>query len=62
MIHCFYFFGCPQRMEFPGQGSDPSHSCGNAGFFNPLHWAGGLSLCPDAAETLADPIVPQREL
>ena len=25
---------------FPGQGLNPSQSCGNAGCFNPLRWAG----------------------
>ena len=36
----------PWHMEFPGRGSDPSHSCnphcrwGNAGSFNPLCWVG----------------------
>ena len=40
----FLFLGVPWLMEFPGQGSDPSHSCnlryscGNTGFFNPLGW------------------------
>ena len=43
---CFSFSAALRHMEFPGQGSDPSyscnlrHSCGHAGSFNPLCWAG----------------------
>ena len=65
-FYSFSFFGHPQHMEFPGQGSDPScscnlyHSCGSAGSFNcagprikPVSWC-----CTDAA----NPFVPQWEL
>ena len=41
------FYGCAYDIcKFPGQGLNPSlscdlrHSCGKAGFFNPLHQAG----------------------
>ena len=42
----FFFSAALEHMEFPGQGSDLSHSCdlcrscGNAGSFNPLYQAG----------------------
>lgn len=36
----FFFLAALQHVEFPGQRSDLSHSCGNAGFFNPLCQAG----------------------
>ena len=42
-------------MEFPGQGSDPSRRC-------ELGLAGGWNLHPGAAETLVDPVMPQRKL
>ena len=53
----FFFLADPQHMEFPGQGSDPSHifdlcrSYSNAGSFNPLCQPGdqtcilGISRC-----------------
>ena len=34
------FLGHPEVMEFLGQGSDLSHTCGNAGSFNALCQAG----------------------
>ena len=38
-----------QHMELPGQGSDPSCSCGNVRSFT--HWWGqGPNLCPSASE------------
>ena len=33
------FLDIPWHMEFLGQGADLSHSCGDAGSFNPLCWA-----------------------
>ena len=57
------FFSClaaPRLMKFPGQRSDPSHSCnlhcsrGTAGSFNPL--GGESNLCPGAAEMLLIPL------
>ena len=47
-----------QHMEFPGQGSDLSHSfdlchsSGKAGFLNPLCRAGDRTCVPGTAETL----------
>ena len=55
-------------MEFPGQGSDLSHSwndlscsCGNAGS---LTLCAGLGIEPasQCSRDAADPVVPQREL
>ena len=55
------FLPAPQQMEFPGQGSDPSCRwiCGNAVCFN---LAGGLNLCPDAADTPPTPLCPSGNL
>ena len=39
VIFFLFFFGCPMAWKFPGQGSDLSHSCGNAGSFTLLCWA-----------------------
>ena len=50
-IHQFFFFvffGRPRHMEFPGKGSDLSHSCnlccrcGKDGSLNPLCWESNL--------------------
>ena len=34
----FFFFPWPHHgpSKFPSQESNPSHNCGNTGFFNPL--------------------------
>ena len=38
-------YGCTSSIrKFPGQGLNPSCSCGNARCLNPLHWARGLNL------------------
>lgn len=60
---CFLsFLAASQHMGLPGQGSDRSHSChlrrscGNAGSFNPLSWAGDGTAswrCGDAAHPVA---------
>ena len=35
----FFFNGCTHGIwKFLGQGLHPSHSCGNARYFNLLHW------------------------
>ena len=66
---CFFvFFLFWLHMEFPGQGSDPSHSwdlcqsCRNSGSFNPLCQGQGANLHPGPAEYAANPLVPQGEL
>ena len=63
-IYLFFFsfffslLAAPRHMEFPGRGSDLSHSfnlchsCGNARSLNPLFQTGESNLCPDAAEML----------
>ena len=63
----FFFLATLQHMEFPGQGSDPSHcfvlchSYSNAGSLT--HCAGpGINPCLSAPEMAADPIAPQWEL
>ena len=55
------FSATPQRMEFPGEGSDPSHSCNlchschNTGSLT--HCPGwGSNLCPSTLETLLIPV------
>ena len=50
-------------MEFPGQGSDPSHSCdlscGNAGSLT--HSAGpGMEPASQGSQDATDPVVPQQ--
>ena len=53
-------------MEFPDQGSDPSHSCNllcscdKARFFNPLHRGRGWNLSPGAAERPPIPLCHSR--
>ena len=54
-------------MEFPGQGSDashscdPCHSCSSAGYLT--HWDGlGIGLASQHSRDAADPIGPWREL
>ena len=42
---CFSFLTAPQHMEFPGQGSDPSCSCGNARSPTPC-WARDRTCMP----------------
>ena len=60
----FFFLAAPQLMEFPGQGSDPSHSfnlcyrCSNTRSFNTLCQARDRWCCTDIAEL----IVPQWEV
>ena len=64
----FSFFGCPQHMEFPGQGSalscscDLYHSCGNARSFNQLCQAGDQTYMSWHCREAADPVVPQWQL
>ena len=54
-------------MEFPGQGSDPSHSCNlycccnNARSFNPLCRAGDQT-CVPALRDATDPVAPEQEI
>ena len=63
----FFFLAALQYMEFPGQGSDPSHSCdlhhtcSNTGSLTHGARQGikPMSQCPRDA---ADPFAPQREL
>ena len=56
----FSFLAVPLLMEFPGQGSDLSHSCSNTRSLTPYAGPGSrLHLCSRDA---ADPTVPQREL
>ena len=63
LIFFFFFFGCPAHLEFQGQGSDPKcscdvcHSCGSAGSFNPLYWAGGRTCVLGAAEMQLIPLL-----
>ena len=63
-IHSFFLFWPPcQHVDFPGQGSDPSHSsCGNAGS---LTHCAGLGIVPAASQCsgdTSDPIAPRRVL
>ena len=64
----FSFFGCPQHMEFPDQGSalscscDLYHSCGNARSFNQLCQAGDQTYMSWHCREAADPVVPQWQL
>ena len=54
---------CTWHMEFPfpGQGSDPSCSCGSAGSLT--HCAGpGVKPASQPSQDTSDPLVPQREL
>ena len=39
VLTLFIFLVTPQHVDFPGQGSDPSRSCGNAWCFKQLCWA-----------------------
>ena len=61
------FLATPQHMEFPGQGSypshsyDPSHSCSNAG--SPTHCARPvIEPATQSSQDAANPVVPQQEL
>ena len=36
----YFFMATLQHMEVPGPGIGSEPSCGNAGSFNPPHWAG----------------------
>ena len=63
----FFFLAAPTHMEFPGQGSDPSHSlnlslsCGTAGSLT--HCAGpGIEPVSQHSQDTANPVVPQWEL
>ena len=63
----FFGGGALQHMEFPGQGSDLSHSChlgcscGNARFL--IHCAGpGIKPVSQLSQGTADPTAPQHEL
>ena len=54
-------------MEFPGQGSDPSHSChlsSSCGHTASLTYSSGLSIeaVSQRSQDAAKPVVPQREL
>lgn len=51
----FPLWAALRHMEFLGQGSDPSCSCGNAGFFSQCA-GGGLNLRPGTAETPPIPL------
>ena len=62
ILFYFYFLAVLWHVEFPGWGSDPSHSCSpccscsNARYFNPLCWTEHTELYPSAAETLLIPL------
>ena len=57
-VNFFFFF---RHMEFLGQGSDLSHSCGHTG--SATHCAGlGIKSEPQSSQDAADPITPQWEL
>ena len=57
----FSFLASPWHMEFLGQGSDPSHSCGTyTTSFNPTVPGQGSILCPGAAETPPIPLHHSR--
>jgi len=63
----FSFLAVLWRMEFPGQGSDPSHSCnlhhscGNHGSL--IHSAGpGIKSASQHSRENADPVAPQQEI
>ena len=63
-FNLFFFFGCSLRMDFPGQGSYPSHllcSGGNAGSFDPLCQAWIESVVKHSRDS-ANPFFPQWEL
>ena len=59
LFFSFSYLAAPRHIEFPGQGSDLSHSCdlhGNAGSFNPLYCTGIEPVswhCRDATEPTA---------
>ena len=66
-MYIYFFEGCPQHMEFLGQGSELSCSC------NLCHGcsnAGSLTLCARVrikfvsqhSRDTADPVAPQQEL
>ena len=62
----FFFLAALRCTEFPGQGSDLSHSnlhhsCGNDGSFNPLHQLGEQT-CFLVLQRYCQSIVPQQEL
>ena len=71
LLHILFFFfsflATPWHMEFPGQGSDPSHSCNlycccnNARSFNPLCRAGDQT-CVPALRDATDPVAPEQEI
>ena len=65
----FFFFGFTHDIwKFLGQGSSLSHSCSNAGSFNPMHQARGRTHVPTTTQATAEtvmeawPPVPQWEL
>ena len=68
MLEFFFFFLAIQwHMEFPGQGSDLSHSCNlhcsfsKVGFLT--HCAGaGIKPAVQSSKVIVDLIAPQREL
>ena len=69
VTHVFYFsfLAAPQHVEFPGQGSDLSHSldlscsCGNNGSL-PNHARPGIEPASQHSQDAAHPTVPQQEL
>ena len=69
IIHPFFFsfLAAWQLMEFPGQGSHPSHSgdlsCSYSNASSLTHCAGpGLKPVSQCSQDAANPVVPQREL
>ena len=57
----------PQHMEFPGQGSDPSHNCNLWGSCSDTrsltHYAGqGIEPASQRSRDAANPVAPQQKL
>ena len=61
IIYIFSFLATPWHMEFPGQGPDPSRSCGHAGFLTYCARP-GIGSASQRSQDATDPIVPRREL
>ena len=51
----------PGHMEFPGQGLDPSQSCGHARALTPCARL-GIELASQCSQDAASPTAPQQEL
>ena len=49
----FFFLNGDDICKFPGQGSNPHHSCGNTRSFNPLGQVGGRTLASTATGAAA---------